>query len=285
MRIIRSLAAMSEVSRKLKEEGARIGFVPTMGAFHQGHLSLVRQARRDADKVIVSIFVNPIQFGPKEDFKKYPRGLKGDCKLAKAAGADFIFSPDKDRMFPRRFLTHVEVYGLSDVLCGRFRPGHFRGVATVVAKLFNIVRPDIAYFGRKDAQQATIIKRMVNDLNMPVRLKVMPIVREKDGLAMSSRNAYLNKQEREDSVVLFQALNQGKALIKQGKRNCKDIINKIKAIINKKNTARIDYIEIIDPDCLTPLKAVRGKALIALAVYVGKTRLIDNVLINSQPGN
>jgi len=272
---------MSKISQALKKRSKAIGFVPTMGALHQGHISLVKQARQDTDIVVMSIFVNPLQFGPQEDFKKYPRDLKGDCKLAKAAGVDLLFHPDRREMYPEGASTCVRVEGLSDCLCGRFRPGHFRGVATVVTKLFNIVRPDIAYFGQKDAQQAVIIKQLAKDLNIPVKIKVLPTIREKDGLAMSSRNAYLNKQERRDALVLFQALNLAKGLIKQGKRNSRYIINNMKKIINKKKTAKIDYIEIVDPNNLKSLDFIRGKVLIALAVWIGKSRLIDNVIVNS----
>ena len=281
MKIIRSRSEMSKTSQALKKRGRAIGFVPTMGALHQGHISLVKQARQDTDIVVMSIFVNPLQFGPQEDFKKYPRDLKGDCKLAKAAGVDLLFHPDRREMYPEGASTCVRVEGLSDCLCGRFRPLHFRGVATVVTKLFNIVRPDIAYFGQKDAQQAVIIKQLAKDLNIPVKIKVLPTIREKDGLALSSRNAYLNKQERRDALVLFQALNLAKRLIKQGKRNSRYIINNIKKIINKKKTAKIDYIEIVDPNNLKSLGFIRGKVLIALAVWIGKTRLIDNVIVNS----
>jgi pantoate--beta-alanine ligase len=280
MRLIRSIKKMYEFSKKAHLEGKTIGFVPTMGYLHQGHLSLIRKARKENDIVVVSIFVNPIQFGPKEDFKKYPRDLKRDMNLAKQVGTDVIFYPDAKDMYPEGFKTYVNVEELSEKLCGKFRPGHFKGVATVVTKLFNIVCPDIAYFGQKDAQQAIIIKRMVADLNIPVKIKVLPIVREKDGLAMSSRNTYLNEKERKDALVLYQALNLAKELIKSGITDTKTIIRKMRQLIEKKKNAKIDYIEIVQMENLKSLKVISDNCLIALAVWIGKTRLIDNIIVN-----
>jgi len=285
MRLIRSIKKMYEFSKKAHLEGKTIGFVPTMGYLHQGHLSLIRKARKENDIVVVSIFVNPIQFGPKEDFKKYPRDLKRDMNLAKQVGTDVIFYPDAKDMYPEGFKTYVNVEQLSEKLCGKFRPGHFKGVATVVTKLFNIVCPDIAYFGQKDAQQAIIIKRIVADLNIPVKIKVLPIVREKDGLAMSSRNTYLNEKERKDALVLYQALNLAKELIKSGITDTKTIIRKMRQLIEKKKNAKIDYIEIVQMENLKSLKVISDNCLIALAVWIGKTRLIDNIIIKSNIKN
>jgi len=281
MRIIKSIKQMQEVSQDLKRKGKTIGFVPTMGALHQGHFSLMRRARKENDIVIVSIFVNPLQFGPKEDFQKYPRDLKSDAGLCKKKGVDIIFYPAVKEMYVRGFRTYVRVEGLSDVLCGKFRPGHFRGVATVVTKLFNIVLADVAYFGQKDAQQAIILKRMVEDLSFPLKIRVLPTVRDKDGLAMSSRNAYLSQAKRKEAAVLYQALNVAQKLIRGGKKSSADIIRKIKRLIEKRKTVKVQYIAIVNLDSLKPEDIIKGKVLIALAVLVGKTRLIDNIVINS----
>ncbi len=251
-----------------------------MGALHLGHLSLMRQARQETDFVVVSIFVNPIQFGPKEDFKKYPRKLKQDALLCKKEGVDIIFYPAAKEMYPVNYKTYVEVGGLSDCLCGKSRPGHFKGVASVVTKLFNIVNPDTAYFGQKDAQQAIIIKKLVEDLNFPVKIKVMPTVRQNDGLALSSRNVYLNAKERKDALVLSQSLNLAKNLIKGGVRDADKITRILRSLINRKDTAKIDYIAIVSPEDLKAVKKVSGNCLIALAAWFGKTRLIDNAIIS-----
>lgn len=280
IKIIRSIKELQKIIKSYKRKGKTIGFVPTMGAFHKGHLSLMRQAKKDCDICVVSIFVNPIQFGPKEDFKKYPRDLKKDETLSRLSEVDIIFYPSVNQMYPSEFKTFIEVKDLSNILCGKFRPGHFRGVATVVAKLFNIVMPDIAYFGQKDAQQAVIIQKMARDLNMPLKIKVMPIVREPGGLAMSSRNVYLNPQERKDAVVLYQALKKAKALIKNGECSVKKIVSAIKKEILDRNTvSKIDYVECVSSDDLSPLKIIKGKVLIALAAWFGRTRLIDNIIV------
>lgn len=282
MRIIRKIEALRKEIKKLKQSNKTIGFVPTMGALHEGHLSLIRRARRECGFVVVSIFVNPVQFGPKEDFRKYPRSLKKDAKLCAKAGTDIIFYPDAGGIYPPDYRTYVLVSGLSDGLCGKLRPGHFRGVATVVTKLFNIVTPDIAYFGQKDAQQSIIIKKMVCDLNIPVKIKVMPTIRERGGLALSSRNVYLSENERRDAVVLSQALKLASALIEKGETGADFIINKMKRLIRKKKTAKIDYVSLTDLKNLQPLKKVTGSCLIALAVRVGRTRLIDNIIIRKE---
>jgi len=280
MQIIKSLRKMQLVSNQLRNKGYSIGFVPTMGALHEGHLSLMRKARQENDKVIVSIFVNPTQFGPKEDFKKYPRDFKTDARLCLKEKVDIIFYPSIKAMYPEGYKTYVEVEDLSDVLCGKFRRGHFRGVTTVVTKLFNLVWPNIAYFGQKDAQQAVIIKKMVEDLNIPVKIKVMPTIREKDGLAMSSRNKYLNPKERKKATILYKALRLAKNLINQGEDNPLKIKQKMYHLLKQEKLARVQYIEIVDLKDLRPLKKIIKKnTLIALAVFIGKTRLIDNLVI------
>ena len=278
MKIIRSIKEMSGFSKKQHIKGKTIGFVPTMGTLHQGHLSLIRQAHKENDIVVVSIFVNPIQFGPKEDYRRYPRNLRLDTQLCRREGADLIFCPHAQQMYPGNYKTYVIVEDLSDVLCGKFRPGHFKGVATVVTKLFNIVAPDIAYFGQKDAQQAIIIKKLAYDLNIPIRIKVMPTVREKDGLAMSSRNTYLNKEERQDAAVLYQALILAKNLIKRGNSGSSGNIRKMRRLINKKKSACIQYISVVKHKDLQPIDKIRSKVLIALSAWIGKTRLIDNIV-------
>ena len=280
MKIIHSINQMASVSKRLRADGQAIGFVPTMGALHEGHLSLIRKARKENDVVVVSIFVNPIQFGPQEDYRRYPRNLRQDARLCSKEGVDIIFYPKTEDMYPKDYKTFVFVEDLSEVLCGKFRPGHFSGVATVVAKLFNIVMPDIAYFGQKDAQQAIIIQRMAKDLNMAVKIKVMPTVREKDDLALSSRNAYLSKSERKDAAVLYQALNLARDLIKQGNRDPFNIIRKMKQLINKKKSVKIQYISILDLKDLKTLVRIKDKVLVVLAVWLGKTRLIYNLIVN-----
>jgi len=284
MKIIRSIKDMADFSKKERIKGKAIGLVPTMGALHEGHLSLIRKAREENDVVVVSVFVNPIQFGPKEDYRRYPRELKRDAGLCNKAGVDIVFFPGVKGMY-LNYKTYIDVCGLSDCLCGKFRPGHFKGVATVVAKLFNIVKPDTAYFGQKDAQQVIIIKKMAEDLNIPVQVKVMPTVREEDGLAMSSRNKYLNKKERIDAVVLYRALIMAKNLIRSGLTDSVSVIKKMKQLINNKNSAKIQYISIVDPFDLLPVNRIKGKALIALAVWIGKTRLIDNIIVISSDGS
>ena len=279
MKIIDSIPRMSTFSKILRKEGKVIGFVPTMGYLHEGHLSLIKTAKKHTDVVIVSVFVNPIQFGPSEDFDKYPRDPKRDEDLACFAGADVIFYPSTKEMYPKGYSTYVDVENLTEGLCGASRPGHFRGVATVVAKLFGIVKPNMAYFGQKDAQQAIVIKKMVKDLNMDVELKVLPTVREPDGLAMSSRNINLSGPERQDAFVLYLSLNKAESMIKEGEREAKKIIKAMKDLIEEKKSARIDYVSIVDTENLKPLGNISGEVLIALAVFIGKMRLIDNIII------
>lgn len=270
---------MQKYSKRLKTQNKTIGFVPTMGYLHKGHLSLVRRSLKENNATIVSIFVNPIQFGPGEDFKKYPRDFKRDEKMLRDIGVDAVFYPTVNQIYPQPYYTYIDVEYLSEVLCGKSRPGHFRGVATVVAKLFNIVKPDIAYFGQKDAQQAIIIKKMVHDLNMAIKIKTMPIIREKGGLAMSSRNAYLSPQERKDALILYKALLLAERMVKGGQTSAKKIIDKMKALIKQKKSAKIDYVEIVDEKTLRPVKRIYGEVLIAVAVYIGRTRLIDNLKV------
>ena len=279
MKIIRSINNLKKEINKIKLSNKSIGFVPTMGALHEGHLSLIRRSRRENDRVVVSIFVNPAQFGPKEDFRKYPRDLAKDSLLCRKSSVDIIFCPRADQMYPQGYKTYVNVEELSGNLCGKSRPGHFKGVATVVAKLFNLVGPDNAYFGQKDAQQAAIIRKMVSDLNMPVNVKVESTVREKDGLAMSSRNIYLNKNERKEALVLHQSLKLAKKLINSGIKDAKIIIRLMKQLIMAKKAARIDYVYIVDLDNLESIQRIKNKALIAVAVWIGKTRLIDNITV------
>ncbi len=262
-----------------RKKGSSIGFVPTMGALHEGHLSLIRRARQECGFVAVSIFVNPIQFGPREDLKKYPRPLMRDYLLCKKEGVGLVFHPSAAVMYPAGYRTSVLVSELSDVLCGKFRPGHFSGVATVVSKLFNIVQPDTAYFGQKDAQQAVIIERMVRDLNIPVKIKICPIVRGRRGLALSSRNVYLDDAGRKDALILQSSLKLARQLIKDGMRSSRSIIRRMEQLIRGVKNARIQYIEIVDARDLRPVKYVKNGALIALAVYIGAVRLIDNIKI------
>ncbi|MGE4357034.1 MAG: pantoate--beta-alanine ligase [Candidatus Omnitrophota bacterium] len=279
MRVIEEIKEMQKLVKQWRRKNKTIGFVPTMGYLHEGHLSLARQARKENDVVVMSIYVNPLQFGPHEDFKRYPRDLKRDIKLAKDVGVDVIFSPRDREMYPRDYVTYVEVEKLTEGLCGRFRPGHFKGVTTVVTKLFNIVKPDVAYFGQKDAQQARVIEKMVEDLNMDIKIKILPIVREKDGLAMSSRNVYLNPEERKKAVCLYQALKKAEAMFRRGIRDADKIVREMKKFIASRGDFRIEYIEIVDAKTLMPLRKIKNNTLIALAVWIGRTRLIDNIII------
>jgi pantoate--beta-alanine ligase len=281
MKTIENIQRMQTFIKMLKKEGRTIGFVPTMGYLHDGHISLMRAAKTHTDVVAASIFVNPLQFGPSEDFEKYPRDFARDEELAAKAGVDVIFYPRKEDMYPAGYSTYVEVAGMSQVLCGASRPGHFRGVTTVITKLFSIIRPDIAYFGQKDAQQAAIIKKMVEDLNMGIDIKVLPTVREADGLAMSSRNVYLSKTERRDAVVLYESLKKAEEMIRGGARDPKAIIKTIEEMIRASPTSKIDYISIVDAKTLKDVKTIAGEVLVALAVFMGRTRLIDNITVKT----
>ena len=277
MKIVEKVKEMQAISLAEKRVGKRVGFVPTMGYLHEGHLSLVRRARRENDVVVVSIFVNPTQFGPNEDFERYPRDLKRDAELLKREGVDYLFHPKAEEMYPPGYSTFVEVEGLTETLCGAKRPGHFRGVATIVTKLLNIVQPDRAYFGEKDFQQLQVIKRLVRDLNIPVEVVGCPIVREKDGLALSSRNTYLSSEERESALALYRGLKLAKELFESGERNAERIKREVeRLILSHPKVSKVDYVEIVDSETLKPVKEVKEGDTIALAVFVGKTRLIDN---------
>lgn len=267
-------------ARVLMRQDRRVGLVPTMGALHEGHLSLVRAARAQCDSVVVSIFVNPLQFGPNEDLARYPRTFERDCELLEREKVDILFAPSVEDMYPKNAVTYVTVEGMSERLCGSSRLGHFRGVTTVVAKLFHIVEPEIAFFGQKDAAQCAIIRRMVRDLNLPVEIVIAPIVREPDGLAMSSRNAYLGPPERESALVLYRALTAVKECFDQGERSAGKLAETGKQVMLQEPGASLDYLEIVDPDSLDPVRTVEKTALAAVAAFVGNTRLIDNVLLS-----
>jgi len=279
MRICQTIAEMRAACRTARHGNKRLGFVPTMGALHEGHLSLVRAARGSCDVVAVSIFVNPTQFGPNEDLAKYPRSFDRDCGLLQEENADLLFTPSVEEMYPPGGGTWVTVEGLSDKLDGRSRPGHFRGVATVVSKLFHIVEPDAAFFGQKDAAQVAVIRQMVRNLNLPVEIVACPIVREPDGLAMSSRNVYLDPQQRKQALVLQRSLLRVKKGWDAGERDAAKLAAAGKEEMMKEKSIRLDYFEIVDPDRLDPLETVTDSALVAVAAFVGPTRLIDNLLL------
>lgn len=280
MMIVRDIPKLKSLLRAARAQDKTVGFVPTMGAFHDGHLSLMRVCRRENDLVVVSIFVNPIQFGPKEDFRRYPRQEKKDVFLAKKENVDIIFCPSIKNMYPDGYLTSVEVADVSNRLCGRSRPGHFRGVATVVAKLLNIVEPDRLYLGEKDAQQGVVIQRMIEDLNVPVSVRILKTVRETDGLAMSSRNQYLTAVQRREAAVLYRALKSAADQIRHGERRAQRIRQTIRRMILRESSARIDYVACVDGNSLRPVDLLQGRVLVALAVWFGNTRLIDNITIN-----
>ncbi len=281
MRVIRSVRSIQQFIKKAKSAGKTVGFVPTMGALHDGHCSLLRRCRRENDIVVLSIFVNPRQFGPKEDFAKYPRRERADKMLAKKEKVDIMFVPSVKEMYPGGYLTYIDVEKMTRVLCGKFRPGHFKGVTTVVGKLLNIVTPDVLYLGQKDAQQAAVLTRMARDLNFPVLVKTCPTVREADGLAMSSRNQYLTERERREAAVLYRSLKEGRQSVIAGNHSATAIVGKIRSRIRRESSGRIDYVECVDADRLAPLKRIQGKTLIALAVWFGKTRLIDNTIVHA----
>lgn len=276
METISKINEARNIINEWKKQGLSIGFVPTMGCLHQGHLSLIEQARQENDKVIVSIFVNPLQFGPNEDFSRYPRSLDKDLEGCKNFGADLVFTPSLNELLPEKNLIYVDVDLLGNNLCGSSRPGHFRGVCTIVAKLFNILTPDRSYFGQKDAQQLAIITRMVKDLNFNTEIVPCPIVREADGLAMSSRNVYLTKEERKAATIISRSLTAAKSLLEQGERDSLNIKSFIIDSIKTEPLANIDYVEIVDHESLQYVDNIEKPILIAVAVYFGKTRLIDN---------
>jgi pantoate--beta-alanine ligase len=284
MEIINRRQRMSSVARKVRrEQDQTIGLVPTMGALHDGHLSLVREARRMCDSVVVSVFVNPTQFGPGEDYERYPRDLTQDAARLTDYNVDYIFAPAPEEIYPKNFSTYVTVGGLSDELEGKSRPGHFRGVATVVTILLNIVRPDFAFFGQKDAQQTLVIKRLVRDLALETETVVLPTVREESGLALSSRNAYLKDDERRAAPVLYRALTRAKEAYKGGERTAARLIEIIRTTIETEPLAHLDYIGVTDADTMEKLDKLDDRTvLIAIAVYIGKTRLIDNIVLNKK---
>jgi len=279
MEIVKEISKMKEISKFWKRQGYKIAFVPTMGFLHGAHLALVKKAKELGDKTVVSIFVNPLQFGPKEDFREYPRDLERDLALLEKEKVDAVFIPETEEMYPPDFQTYVEVTKLTTGLCGAFRPGHFKGVTTVVLKLFNIVNPDIAIFGEKDYQQLQVIKQMIKDLNLDIEIVAHPTVREKDGLAMSSRNIYLSSAERESATSLYKALLLAQKLIKEGERDSQKIKEEMEKFIYSFPFTKVQYIEFVDPQTLDPIDKINKPVLCALAVYVGKARLIDNMLI------
>lgn len=282
MRVFEKIAEVRQYLGEKRAKGNRIGFVPTMGFLHKGHQALMHAAKEDpeVDLLAVSIFVNPLQFGPREDYRSYPRDLDRDKELCASAGTDVLFVPAVEEMYPEGFSTSVEVTGVTEVLCGRSRPGHFRGVATVVTKLFNIIQPDCAYFGIKDAQQVVVIQQMVRDLNMPVRVKAHPTVREDDGLAVSSRNVYLKEDERRAATVLYRSLKLVEAEIKSGERDASRLKHILTENISAEPLARLDYAEVLQWPDLKPVDTLQpGEALAAVAVYFGRARLIDNVVV------
>lgn len=280
MKIAKTIEDIRMIVSEAGSLGSKIGFIPTMGALHAGHISLIKKATQQTDFVVVSIFVNPTQFGPNEDVDKYPRPFDADIEICKTNGVNAVFAPSAAEMYPQKNLTWVTVEKLSEPLCGKSRPTHFRGVATVCMKLFNIIQPDVAFFGQKDAQQVIIIKRMITDLNMPMRIIVCPIVREEDGLAMSSRNKYLNAKQRKDAPLLYASLQEAELLISGGKRESAFIIEQMKKILNISSQIEIDYISILDEDSLEEIEEIKGKVLIALALKLGPARLIDNILLD-----
>ena len=281
MEIINRRQRMSSVARKIRREDRTIGLVPTMGALHEGHLSLVRESRRMCDVVVVSIFVNPAQFGPGEDFEKYPRNLTNDTALLTDYNVDYIFAPTVEEMYPKGFATYVNVEGLSEQLEGGSRPGHFRGVATVVTILLNAIRPDFAFFGQKDAQQALIIRRLVKDLAFDTELVILPTVREDSGLAISSRNLYLNAEEQTAAAVIHQALIRAKTAYKEGERSAGRLEILVRSTIELEPRARVDYVTVVDAETLEHLERLDDRPImIAVAVFIGKTRLIDNTVLN-----
>jgi pantoate--beta-alanine ligase len=279
MQILFDKDEVRQICEEKRCAGFRIGFIPTMGALHEGHLSLVRRAAAQCGFVVASIFVNPAQFGPGEDLNKYPRDLEGDSRLLETVGADIIYAPDEDSVYPPGYATYITVERLTEGLCGLSRPGHFRGVATIVAKLFNTVRPHVAVFGQKDVQQAAVIKRMVRDLDMDITIDVAPIVREPDGLAMSSRNRYLSGEERSQAVILSRALHEAESMVSSGVTSAQTIKAGVEEMIAAMPLARVEYVEIVDREELFNISDVSGGALLALAVRFGGTRLIDNTIL------
>jgi pantoate--beta-alanine ligase len=286
MEIIRTISWMKETVRQARAENHVIGFIPTMGALHEGHLSLIRRARVDCSRVYASIFLNPTQFGPNEDLSRYPKTFESDVEKLTAAGVEVLFAPEINEIYPPGFRTYVNVEGLSERLEGRSRPGHFRGVTTIVLKLFEIVQPQFAYFGRKDAQQVRILQQMAIDLNLNVEIVVCPIVREGEGLALSSRNTYLNSEERRAATVLQRALDEARRELNSGTRDALQLQTTIRRVLSSEPLARMDYVEIVDAESFEPVSSIGARPVYALlAIFIGKTRLIDNLLIEHAPGD
>lgn len=281
MQIVSTIKEVREQVKEWKKQGLSIGFVPTMGYLHEGHASLMQRARKDCDRVVASIFVNPMQFGANEDLDSYPRDLQADASLCQSIGVDLIFHPEVEEMYTEGFCSFVDMNGLTKELCGKSRPVHFRGVCTVVSKLFHIVTPDKAYFGQKDAQQLAVIRRMVKDLNMDIEIIGCPIVREEDGLAKSSRNTYLNEEERKAALILSQTIRLGEQMVKAGMTDSKTLVAAMKENIAKEPLAKIDYVEAVDMDTIEKTDKIEGTVLVAMAVFIGKTRLIDNFIIEA----
>ena len=282
MKVVKTIKAVRQLVQAARRRGRTIGFVPTMGALHRGHTSLIERCAKHGDFVVVSIFVNPTQFGPKEDLSKYPRPLRADLQMCRKHGVDVVFIPGVKEMYKTGEQTWVNVEKISETLCGRFRPGHFRGVATVCAKLFNIVQPDVAYFGQKDAQQVVVIKRMVEDLDFPLKIVVCPTVRDADGLALSSRNQYLSPQERKDAVCIYRCLKAAREMINAGVVNPKTITAQMRKITGSVGTLTgIDYVSIVDAETLQNLRRIGGRVLVAVAARFGSTRLIDNLIVDT----
>lgn len=280
MIVANTIEAVRRAVKEARHRGLTIGLVPTMGALHGGHISLIRAARHESGFVVISIFVNPTQFAPTEDLERYPRPIKQDLQICEEQKVDVVFVPEAGVMYPAGFRTAVEVQELQDLLCGASRPGHFRGVATVVLKLFNIVQPDVAYFGQKDAQQARIIRKMIEDLNVPVHLRICPIIREPDGLALSSRNQYLDHTQRQNAQALYQALEEVRQRVEKGERDARVLREILASRIAATPGAVLDYAAVVDANTLKPLTRFKGEVLVALAVRFGTTRLIDNILLN-----
>ncbi|MCD6317750.1 pantoate--beta-alanine ligase [Candidatus Aerophobetes bacterium] len=280
MQLIEKIEEMKNYRKRIKNKGKTIGFVPTLGYLHQGHISLIKRARENCDEVVVSIFVNPLQFGPKEDYQRYPRDLSRDAEICQKEGVDVIFAPSLKEMYPKGYSTFIDMQGnLIQVLEGKFRPGHFKGVTTVLIKLFNIVYPDLSFFGEKDYQQALIVKKMVKDLNLDTKIVLSPTVREKDGLALSSRNSYLTLKERKAASVLYRSLVKAKQAIEKGEKDPERVICLMEDLISKEPLAKIDYIDLVDPLTLERISQIKGDVLAVLAVRIGKVRLIDNMRV------
>lgn len=281
MQITGKISDVRSQVKEWKKQDLTVGFVPTMGYLHEGHASLMKRARAECDKVVVSIFVNPMQFGANEDLDSYPRDLEADSKLCESIGVDLIFHPEVEEMYAEGFCSFVDMNGLTKELCGKSRPIHFRGVCTVVSKLFNIVTPDKAFFGQKDAQQLAVIRRMVRDLNMDIEIVGCPIIREEDGLAKSSRNTYLNDEERKAALILSQTIRLGEKLVEEGEKDAGKLVAAMKENIEKEPLAKIDYVEAVNMDTIEKVDVIAPNTLVAMAVYIGKTRLIDNFIVEA----